>query len=65
MDQPVVCLFVTNGDSPIHYAKMASRKKMVIDCALVIKPMGKTFFQTRLDQFRPDQIRPLSTRKDE
>ena len=59
MDQPGVCLFVTNGDSPIHYAKM------VIDCALVIKPMGKTFFQTRLDQFRPDQIRPLSTRKNE
>ena len=44
MDQPVVCLFVTNGDSPIHHAKMTSHKKMVVDRALVIKPMGKTFF---------------------
>ena len=28
-------------------------KKIVVDCALLIKPINKTFFQTRLDKTRP------------
>ena len=38
-----VCLFVTMPKCLIH-------KKMVVDCILVIKAMGKTLISTRLDE---------------